>query len=79
MREITMRQLRDTRQIERWLEAGEKLRLRKRNKPLAEITPINQPPAKKVLPDFAARHNELFGNRVFNAVDDFLNDRHGRY
>ncbi len=79
MREITMRQLRDTRQIERWLEAGEKLRLRKRNRPLAEITPISQAPGKTKSPDFEARQRKIFGDRVLNAVDNFLKDRHGRY
>lgn len=79
MRDITMRQLRDTRQIERWLEAGETLRLRKRNRPLAQITPIDQPLAKKELPDFAARRRKIFGDHVFDAVEDFIEHRHGRY
>ena len=79
MRNITMRQLRDTRQIEKWLESGETLRLHKRNRPVAEIRPIDQPPAKKDWPDFAARRRKIFGDKVFNAVEDFLEDRHGRY
>ncbi len=75
-----MRQLRDTRQIEAWLKAGETLRLQKRNRPLAEITPIDKPaPKEKVWPDFAARQREIFGDRVLNVVDEFIKDRHGRY
>ncbi|HTX41832.1 MAG TPA: hypothetical protein VMD25_08400 [Acidobacteriaceae bacterium] len=71
-----MRQLRDTRQIERWLESGETLRLRKRNRPLAQITPIDKPKSEeKHWPDFEARLKKIFGNRVLNVVDEYIEDR----
>lgn len=78
MRDISMRQLRDTRQIERWLEAGETLRLRNRNRPVGQITPITQPPAKKDLPDFAARRRKIFGDRILPGADLVIEER-GRY
>jgi hypothetical protein len=36
------------------------------------------PDEHRVYPDFAARHKEIFGDRVLNAVDVFLEER-GRY
>jgi len=80
MRTINMRQLRNTSQLEIWLRAGETIELHKRNRPVAHITPIEKPlPKKKVWPDFEARLKKHFGNRVLNAVDDFIEHRHGRY
>jgi antitoxin (DNA-binding transcriptional repressor) of toxin-antitoxin stability system len=78
MRDITMRQLRDTRQLERWLESGETLCLRKRNRPLAQITPIHQPPGKREMPDFAARRRKIFGDRILPGADLVIEER-GRY
>jgi antitoxin (DNA-binding transcriptional repressor) of toxin-antitoxin stability system len=77
---MNMRQLRNTRQLESWLKAGETIELQKRNRLVARIVPIVAPaPKEKVWPNFEARHKKLFGNRVLNAVDDFIKNRHGRY
>ena len=74
-----MRQLRDTRQIDAWIEAGETLRLHKRDRLVAEITPIRKPNgSKKEWPDFEARAKKIFGDRVLDA-DAFIHHRHGRY
>jgi hypothetical protein len=75
---MNMRELRDTRKLKAWLGAGKSIELRDRNLVIGRIVPENKASAKKVWPDFEARHRELFGDRVFNA-DDFLQDRHGRY
>jgi antitoxin (DNA-binding transcriptional repressor) of toxin-antitoxin stability system len=47
MRTINIRQLRDTRQLESWLEEGETIRLLKRRRQLADIIPISKPRRKK--------------------------------
>jgi antitoxin (DNA-binding transcriptional repressor) of toxin-antitoxin stability system len=77
MPSVNIRQLRDTRQLEEWLEAGETVELRKRGRVFGIITP---PDDKKQLqptewPDFAARRRAIFGDRVLNAVDDLIHDR----
>lgn len=76
---MNMRQLRNTRQLKSLLKTGKTVELQDRNRPIARIVPIDQPPAQPEWPDFEARHKKLFGDRVLTAVDDFLNDRHGRY
>jgi antitoxin (DNA-binding transcriptional repressor) of toxin-antitoxin stability system len=77
---MNMRQLRNTRQLKSLLKAGETIELVERNRPLARITPIDKPaPKEKVWPDFEARHKKIFGDRVLNAVDEFIKNRHGRY
>lgn len=77
---MNMRQLRNTRQLKSLLKAGKTIELQDRNRPFARIVPITEPALKdKVWPDFAARHRKLFGDRVLDAVDDFIKNRHGRY
>ena len=75
--EITMRGLRDTRKLKALLKAGKSIRLRDRDHVVGRIVPPQtEGPAE--LPDFEARHRELFGDQVFDA-EDFLRDRHGRF
>jgi hypothetical protein len=74
---MTMRGLRDTRRLKALLKAGKSIKLQDRNDVIGRIVPPRQAVGGS-LPDFAARHRELFGDRVFDA-DDFLRDRHGRY
>jgi antitoxin (DNA-binding transcriptional repressor) of toxin-antitoxin stability system len=59
-----MRQLRDTRQLKAWLQAGKTVELRERDRLIGRIVPANgdQPPAE--IPDFAARARKIFGDRV---------------
>jgi antitoxin (DNA-binding transcriptional repressor) of toxin-antitoxin stability system len=78
MRTINMRQLRNTRQLECWLKAGETIELQKRNRPVAQITPIHQPLAKREMPDFAARRRKIFGDRILPGADLVIEER-GRY
>jgi hypothetical protein len=76
---MNMRELRDTRKLKAWLRAGKSIELRDRNQVIGRIVPEKQAPREKVWPDFEARQKEIFGDRVLNAVADFLEDRHGRY
>jgi antitoxin (DNA-binding transcriptional repressor) of toxin-antitoxin stability system len=79
MPSVNLRQLRDTRQLLSWLEAGEVVELRKRNRIVARIVP-ESPRIKPVeWPDFEARAREIFGDRVLTIVDDMIEDRNSRY
>jgi antitoxin (DNA-binding transcriptional repressor) of toxin-antitoxin stability system len=69
MPSVNIRQLRDTRRLKAWLQAGKTVELRERDRLIARIVPANgdQPPVE--WPDFAARAKKIFGDRVFpNAV-----------
>ena len=76
---MTMRELRNTRKLKEWLKAGKSVELRDRNNVIGRIVPPKEDLPAVELPDFEARHRKLFGDKVFNAVEDFLQDRHGRY
>lgn len=77
MPSVNIRQLRDTKKLKAWLRAGKTVELRERNKLIARIVPEKDAQTKPVQwPDFAARQREVFGDRVLNAVDDFLKHRH---
>ena len=66
MPSINLRQLRDTRQLKAWLEAGETVELRERNRVLGQIVP-ETPVVKPVQwPDFAARRKAIFGDRTID-------------
>jgi antitoxin (DNA-binding transcriptional repressor) of toxin-antitoxin stability system len=75
MPSVNLRQLRNTKQIKIWLQAGETVEVRERNKVLGEIVP-KTPPSKPVeWPDFEARAKEIFGDRILPGVDLLLEDR----
>lgn len=79
MPSVNMRQLRDTRRLKAWLRAGNTVELRDRDNVIARIVPEKQAAEVPVQwPDFEARRKKIFGERVLNAVDDFIKDR-GRY
>ena len=74
---VNIRQLRDTKRLKAWLRAGRTVELRERNTVIAHIVPEQEVKSKPVqYPDFAARQREIFGDRVLDAVDDFLRFRH---
>jgi antitoxin (DNA-binding transcriptional repressor) of toxin-antitoxin stability system len=79
MPSINTRQLRDTRQLFIWLEAGEVVELRKRNRVVARIVPESPRPKPVEWPDFAARSRAIFGDRVFPIVEDLIRDREDRF
>jgi hypothetical protein len=75
---MTMRQLRDTRQLKEWLRAGKSIELRDRNNVIGRIVPPQKSVSSVEWPDFEARQKAIFGDRVLNVVEEFIEDR-GRY
>jgi len=75
MPSITLTQLRDTRQLKAWLQAGQTVELRDRNRLLGRIVPTPQAGRPVEWPDFAARRRAIFGDRILTAVDDLIADR----
>jgi len=79
MPSINLRQLRDTRQLKAWLDAGETVELRERDRLIGRITPENPAQEKKEWPDFAARLKEMWGDRVINTQEIFDEIREDRF
>jgi antitoxin (DNA-binding transcriptional repressor) of toxin-antitoxin stability system len=75
MPSVNLRQLRDTRQLIKWLDAGEVVELRKRNRVVARIVPESPRPQPVEWPDFAARRRAIFGDRVLTPVADLIEER----
>jgi hypothetical protein len=75
---MTIRELRNTRRLEALLRAGKTVRILKRNHVIGRVTPDQDPQDMKKIewPDFEARSKKIFGDRVINAVDEFLKYRH---
>jgi antitoxin (DNA-binding transcriptional repressor) of toxin-antitoxin stability system len=79
MPSVNLRELRNTRQLLTWLEAGDVVELRKRNRVVARIVP-ESPRTKPVeWPDFEARARAIFGDRMIPAVDILIEERNSRY
>jgi len=76
---MNLRKLRDTRQLKAWLNAGETVELRERNKVLARIVPETPSVALKDWPDFAARRKQIFGDRVFDTMEILNELREDRF
>jgi len=79
MPSVNLRQLRDTRQLLAWLEAGEVVELRKRNRVVARIVPESPRAQPAEWPDFEARTRAIFGDRMINAVEILIEERNSRY
>lgn len=79
MPSINLRQLRDTRQLKAWLDAGKTVELRERNRKLAIIVPEKSPKRSVKWPDAAARRKRIFGDRLIPAVEILIREREGRY
>ena len=75
---VNIRQLRNTRKLKAWLRAGKTVELRERDKVIARIVPAAQQEATGELPDFAARRQNIFGDRVLPGADLVVEER-GRY
>jgi antitoxin (DNA-binding transcriptional repressor) of toxin-antitoxin stability system len=75
MPSVNLRQLRDTRQLLAWLEAGEVVELRKRNHIVARIVPESPRIQPVDWPDFEARAREIFGDRVLPGADMLIEER----
>ncbi len=79
MHSVNLRQLRDTRQLLTWLEAGEVVELRKRDRVVARIVPESLRRTPGEWPDFAARRKRTFGDQVVPIVEDMIAERNSRY
>jgi antitoxin (DNA-binding transcriptional repressor) of toxin-antitoxin stability system len=79
MPSVNLRQLRDTRQLIAWLDAGEVVELRKRNRVVARIVPESPRTEPVEWPDFEARLKSIYGDRVIPAVEMLIEDREDRF
>ncbi|MGH9605061.1 MAG: hypothetical protein ACRD3N_05115 [Terracidiphilus sp.] len=81
MPSISLRHLRNTRQLKAWLNAGETVELRERNRVLGRIVPDRSTATVQPAewPDFVARLKRNFGNRVLPVVEDLIEERNSRY
>jgi len=79
MPSVNLRELRDTRQLKAWLNAGEIVELRERNRVLGRIVPERPIAQPAEWPDFAARLKRNFGDRVIPAVEILIEERNSRY
>ena len=74
MQSITLRQLRDTKQVKEWLRAGVHVEVRERGEVIGDLVP-RTPPRPVTMPDFMARLKGQFGDRVLTPVADLIADR----
>lgn len=79
MPSVNVRQLRDSRQLFKWLEAGEVVELKKRNRVVARIVPESPKVQPVEWPDFEARARKIFGDRMIPIVEDMIEERNSRY
>jgi antitoxin (DNA-binding transcriptional repressor) of toxin-antitoxin stability system len=75
MPSVNLRQLRDTPQLMRWVEAGVVVELKKRDRIVARIVPETPAPDQVQWPDFAARLKRNFGDRVCPGADLLIDER----
>jgi len=75
MPSVNLRQLRNTPRLMKWLESGQVVELKKRDRIVARIVPETPRPDKIEWPDFEARRRAIFGDRVTTIVDDLIRDR----
>ena len=75
MESITLRQLRNTKQVKAWLRAGVQIEVRERGEVIGDLVPRTPPKPAVEWPDFEARAKAIFGDRVLTAVDDLIRDR----
>jgi antitoxin (DNA-binding transcriptional repressor) of toxin-antitoxin stability system len=77
MREASVRDLRyDFKKIERLLRQGEEIRITKRRKVIARLSP-EKPEAPAKMPDFLAQIREIYGDEVLEvrAAEMLAEDR----
>jgi antitoxin (DNA-binding transcriptional repressor) of toxin-antitoxin stability system len=75
MPSVNLRQLRNTPQLMSWIEAGEVVELRKRNRVVARIVPESPKPSQVEWPDFDARLKRNFGDRILPGADLLIEER----
>jgi len=75
MPSVNIRQLRDTRRLKAWLQSGETVELRERDRVLGHIVPQPPPESPEHWPDFAARSRRIFGKRRLPGADLLIRER----
>ena len=76
---VNIRQLRDTRRLKAWLQAGKTVELRERDRVLGRIVPESSSTAQpREWPDFAARVKKIFGKRLVPGAELVVKER-GRF
>ena len=75
MPSVNLRELRNTPQLMSWLEAGEVVELRKRNRVVARIVPESPQPRQVAWPDFEARLKKRFGKKILPGADLLIEER----
>ena len=75
MESITLRQLRNTKQVKDWLRAGVHIEVRERGEVLGDLVPRTPPRPEIAWPDFAARLKRNFGDRILPGADLLIEDR----
>jgi hypothetical protein len=75
---MNIRQLRDTRRLKAWLQAGKTVELRERERIIGHIVPATRPAQPREWPDFAARAKRIFGKRLVPGADLAIEER-GRF
>ena len=78
MASINIRQLRDTRRLKAWLQAGKTVELRERNRILGHIVPDGAPTQPPKWPDFAARAKKTLGEKLLPGAELVIDER-GRF
>ena len=79
MPSVNIRELRDTRRLKAWLQAGKTVELRERDRVLGRIVPESSstgPPPE--WPDFAVRVKKIFGKRLVPGAKLAIKER-GRF
>jgi antitoxin (DNA-binding transcriptional repressor) of toxin-antitoxin stability system len=67
MKSVSVRDLRyDFPKVEEMLRSGEEIRITKRRKVIARLTP--EPTARPPLPDFLGQMKEIFGDKVLKVT-----------
>lgn len=72
---MNIRQLRDTRRLKKWLNAGQTVDLLYRQNVIAHIVPVRFPIGPEHWPDFARRRQKIFGRRVLPGADLLIEER----
>lgn len=75
MPSVNLRELRNTPQLMDWIEAGQVVELRKRNRVVARIVPEAPQPKQVEWPDFEARAKAIFGDRILPGADLLIKER----
>lgn len=77
MKITTIRELKhDTTTVLRWVERGETVEVRRRNQPVAVLSPPK--PRRRSTPDFAGRLKKIYGRRILPTTGrDIISESRG--